>query len=400
MEMKHFLHAGLMIALLCLTSGLVFAQAVTPESRANTPQYAAPGPYSVGRTWFSVSNGTEMPLILVAWYPAVKQDGNQQTATLNVPEEYRLSDIKTEEGTGDWGAAILNAAPDNSQAPYPLVIFSTGAFTTPAQYAYLEEHLASYGFIVVTNANPDEEFSSSFITRAMAVPQEIDFAENLNHEEGSFKGLIDPKHTGMVGHSLGGYTALAAVGARLNLAGLQTWCADHKTYVASDFAIDFACPDLLSHTKEMSTLAHLSSTPTSLWPSWDDPRISAIVSQSAPGFVFGSSGLASVTVPVMIQFGSNDSVVYPEWAGYKTYANISSPQKTQVVFENGNHVMFGTGGDDIEPPVWIANSAHDLINHFTTAFLLDMLKDNQEAHRALLPNAVSFPGITYTTTMK
>ena len=102
----------------------------------------------------------------------------------------------------------------------------------------------------------------------------------------------------------------------------------------------------------------------------------------------------------MIQFGSNDSVVYPEWAGYKTYENISSSQKAQVVFENGNHVMFGTGGEDVEPPVWIADRAHELANHFTTAFLLDILKDDQAAHRALLPDAVRFPGITYTTTMK
>jgi hypothetical protein len=40
------------------------------------------------------------------------------------------------------------------------------------------------------------------------------------------------------------------------------------------------------------------------------------------------------------------------------------------------------------------------MNHFTTAFLLDILKDDQEAHNALMPGAVSFPGIVYTTTIK
>jgi hypothetical protein len=39
--------------------------------------------------------------------------------------------------------------------------------------------------------------------------------------------------------------------------------------------------------------------------------------------------------------------------------------------------------------------AHDLINHFTTAFLLDVLKGDKDAHAALAPDAVSFPGITY-----
>ena len=245
-----------------LTSRQFLAQDATQVfTTRNTPQYAAPGPYSVGRTWFSVSNGTEKPLVLVAWYPALKRDDNQQAATFAIPEEYSFSDVKTEEGPGDWGTAILNAMPDSSEAPYPLVIFSTGAFTTPIQYVYLEEHLASYGFVVVTDANPDEEFSSSFVTRSLAVPHEIDFAENLNDQDGSFKGLIDTKHIGMVGHSLGGYTALAAVGARLNLAGFETWCADHKSYVASDFATDFACPDLLGHKDEMRALADLNCCP-------------------------------------------------------------------------------------------------------------------------------------------
>ncbi len=44
--------------------------------------------------------------------------------------------------------------------------------------------------------------------------------------------------------------------------------------------------------------------------------------------------------------------------------------------------------------------AHDLINHFTTAFLLDTLKGDEEAHAALLSESVDFPGISYETTME
>lgn len=39
--------------------------------------------------------------------------------------------------------------------------------------------------------------------------------------------------------------------------------------------------------------------------------------------------------------------------------------------------------------------AHNLINYFTTAFLLGVLKRDKDAHAALAPDAVSFPGITY-----
>ena len=42
--------------------------------------------------------------------------------------------------------------------------------------------------------------------------------------------------------------------------------------------------------------------------------------------------------------------------------------------------------------------AHDLINHFVTAFLLAELKGDGEAAAALAPQNVNFPGIQYETT--
>lgn len=42
--------------------------------------------------------------------------------------------------------------------------------------------------------------------------------------------------------------------------------------------------------------------------------------------------------------------------------------------------------------------AHDLINHFATAFLLAELYGDEDAATALAPEAVVFPGITYEAT--
>jgi hypothetical protein len=62
----------------------------------------------------------------------------------------------------------------------------------------------------------------------------------------------------------------------------------------------------------------------------------------------------------------------------------------------GNDIPYFVSTD----PVWDMDRAHDLINYYATAFLLDTLKGDQEAHTALLPDAVNFPGIEYITTMK
>jgi hypothetical protein len=42
--------------------------------------------------------------------------------------------------------------------------------------------------------------------------------------------------------------------------------------------------------------------------------------------------------------------------------------------------------------------AHDLTNHFATAFLLTVLKGDDEAAKALAPENVTFNGIKYETT--
>ena len=49
-------------------------------------------------------------------------------------------------------------------------------------------------------------------------------------------------------------------------------------------------------------------------------------------------------------------------------------------------------------PVWDMDRAHDLTNHFATAFLLAELKGDAEAVKALTPENVDFPGISYETT--
>jgi predicted dienelactone hydrolase len=217
----------------------------------------------------------------------------------------------------------------------------------------------------------------------MVTHREIDFAENLSSRDGSLKGLIDTEHIGVAGHSAGGYTALAAAGARFNFAWLEKWCADHKDSPDATWA----CPGLLTHKQDMLALAGLDSMPKALWPSWGDARVTAVIMQAGGAFMFGPSGLASVTIPVMVQVGSLDTIATPEWNAYLTYDNVSSTQKALVVFEGGTHDIF-------------IGTTQDLIRHFTTAFLLDTLKGDKEAHKALLAENVQFEGIEYKTTMK
>jgi hypothetical protein len=91
------------------------------------------------------------------------------------------------------------------------------------------------------------------------------------------------------------------------------------------------------------------------------------------------------------------------------YPQIGAQEKSLVVFENADHLIFFTNCNDAPwmkefvdwacyEPVWDRDRGHDLINHFVTAFLLAELKDDPAAAIALAPENVTFPGIQYQTT--
>jgi predicted dienelactone hydrolase len=127
---------------------------------------------------------------------------------------------------------------------------------------------------------------------------------------------------------------------------------------------------------------------------------------------FGKNGLGAVTVPTLIIAGTGDTFLPFDLYAKQAYDDLGSAIKNMVMLDQGGHMvpanacsaapwmntpdLFWACAD----PVWDMDRAHDLINHFTTAFLMDVLKGDNEAHKALLPDAVQFAGIEYKTTMK
>ncbi len=94
--------------------------------------------------------------------------------------------------------------------------------------------------------------------------------------------------------------------------------------------------------------------------------------------------------------------------GCPIYDHLGSEQKGMVVFENGDHMVFINtnvrichGFVDVSnywfcaDSVWDIDRAHDLTNHFVTAFLSTELKGDADAAAALEPEAVAFTGISY-----
>ena len=368
-------------------------------ARPDAPTYALHGPYWVGTQTIEVGAGTDEAHRFVIWYPALNPDGLEESVVYTMSESHILRFMLPEtEPFTVLGHALQDAAPDLSGGPYPLVINSHG-FTAQMWQVYLGEHLASYGFVVIATEHANDSWDNPYTgtaIRMLEVKRAIVDAETLTAEGGALAGMIDVERIAMSGHSSGGMTVYGAAGAPVDWTGAEEYCA-----AVPD---DPTCTDLEKQHQEFIEVLGTTVGADGLLPVvWDD-RIDAIIPMAGSTELHGELGLPAITVPMMALFGTNDPAA--PWM-YPAYEFVGSALKAQVLFENGGHGLFYNQCDAFDyilkydlfwgcsDAVWDIARAQDVSNYFITAFLLDVLKGDVDAHAALSPDAVSFPGIIY-----
>ncbi len=403
-------HFALILVVVLVSMSVTLAQEAKPEAvglRPDAPTYALHGPYWVGFQTMTIEKG-KYPLSVAIWYPALNPNSLVEEITYpalpakfeGMPIDYTMP---------SYGHALQDAAPYKSSELYPLIIVSHGFSGSPYAFAYYAEHLASEGFVVLAPDHPEtwdptyKDIAAASVKRPLDVQRTIALGEELTADGAMLAGMIDMNRIAIAGHSYGGFTSLLMGGARFDFDSLKTTCAP----LTPDHTIGAVCGPLLSQEAEMARMAGLDAVPEGLWPSWNDPRIKAIVVSAGETELIGAKGLAEITIPVLLVNGSGDQTVPKEWGVNPTWEYIGSMQKASVLLNNADHTVFAekctnypwppeigwyAGCSD---PVWDMDRAHDLFNHFTTAFLLDVLKGDKEAHSVLAPDAVSFPGIEY-----
>jgi predicted dienelactone hydrolase len=217
--------------------------ALSWEAKA-TMTVAPDGPFAVGVRIERVELSGREAAVMV-WYPADAVPGSEGYGYLD---------------GGLEGSAVLDAAPFQADAPYPLILFSHGLGMCGCQSVFYTENLASAGYVVVApdhkdsaichiDAEPDVSISEivwAFIKgrgdlgksvmalfgdrfeeedhndtyRAREASAAIDRALLWNRDPSSFLYcMIDPERIGATGHSLGGFTTLMVGGVPFDCQG-------------------------------------------------------------------------------------------------------------------------------------------------------------------------------------
>ena len=222
----------------------------------------------------------------------------------------------------------------------PLVILSHGFGSDRNFLNYIARHLASYGFTVASIEHPGSNFTwlngislggnpgdllsaSEFIDRPKDVSFLLDEFAKLNQEEdGPWQGKLNTQQVTVIGHSLGGYTALALAGGELNLKELRQFCKN-RSPIGRSPADWFQCAaaDLPGDRIELR-----------------DRRVVQVMALNPmTGRLFGNKGLTQVTVPTLILTSTEDAIAPSLDHQLRSFAQLGGP-KYLVSAIGGTHL--------------------------------------------------------------
>ncbi|KAB8335513.1 alpha/beta fold hydrolase [Scytonema tolypothrichoides VB-61278] len=228
------------------------------------------------------------------------QTVQQQTIVLNDRQRNRMIPVD------------IYSSQDSSQGntENPLVVLSHGFGSNRRFLSYLARHLASHGVTVAAVEHPGSNVdavgkasdtqnlgrllsATEFMDRPKDISFVLDEVAKLNTQLGQLQGKLNTEKVTVIGHSLGGYTALALVGGEVNLEELRKFCKDSLN-------IGEAPGDWLQ-----CSATSLRERKLKL----QDERVkSAIALNPLVGNLFGKKGLTRVTKPVLILTGTEDAL--------------------------------------------------------------------------------------------
>ncbi|HAG80190.1 MAG TPA: dienelactone hydrolase [Cyanobacteria bacterium UBA12227] len=192
----------------------------------------------------------------------------------------------------------------------PLVILSHGFGSDRKFLTYLARHLASHGITVASLEHPGSNFESlngvslgtnpqevlppsEFLDRPKDVSFVLDRLTEMDRGYGTLSDKLNTEQVTVIGHSLGGYTALALAGGKLDLETLREFCKKRDPLGRSP-ADWFQC-----------AATELTDEDVQL----EDRRVVQVIALNAvTGHLFGTKGLTQVRIPTLILTGTEDAI--------------------------------------------------------------------------------------------
>lgn len=268
------------------------------------------------------------------------------------------------------------ASADNQRLP--VIVISHGLGSDRTSYAYLARHLASYGFAVLVPEHPgsnSEQIQALIEGRVnqMTDPQEfvdrpldIKFVLNqMEQMEASDPQLhLDLNNVGVIGQSLGGYTALVLAGATVDFRQLMADCIP----TSPSFNLS-----LLLQCRVLDTAYPVSGL--------QDDRIKAAIAINPIGSsILGQPGFASIQRPVMIVTSTADTIAPALIEQIEPFTWLRTPDRYLLALQGATHFStIGAVENEIPLPEALVGSdpaiAQRYMKAMSTPFFKTYLSD-------------------------
>lgn len=251
--------------------------------------------------------------------------------------------------------------PQGNREPAPLVVISPGLNSNFQAFTYIADHLASYGFAIAGIDFPESDAArmqdslqgldafpnpNAWLNQPQDITLVLDTLAEKAKTNPSWQGKFNTENVGILGHSLGGYTAIASGGATLE------W------------------PEVLKQCGQLNQPNQINLNPALLWQcqgveskppvaNLKDDRVKAVLAiNPVTNPIFGPDGIKNIAVPVMVVAGSNDVFAPPVPEQIVPFAAIDSNDKYLVLVKNATHLSFIEGTKNL--PDKIVGPGQDL----------------------------------------
>lgn len=262
-----------------------------------------------------------------------KERGSDLAVTIWYPADAGGKPVKLGESIFFVGTGAMLDAPV-SHGKYPLILLSHGAGLggTPQALSWIATPLAKQGFIVAapthpgnTGANRSAEETMKLWLRPADISATLDTVEKLP----VFENSLEPRRIGVLGLSMGGGTALALAGARIDPIRLASYCDTSARNPSFCGWVRQSGVDL--HAMDMKLAGRNN----------EDKRIRfAMAIDPAPVDVFQTGTFSEVSIPVgIVNLGPPGKI--PRTALASDIAR-AIPEGTYSTIEDASHYsMFG-----------------------------------------------------------
>jgi predicted dienelactone hydrolase len=306
------------------------------------------------------------------------------TEPLTIPPN-ALSDL-SQKGKVTWNSATLTIPrpnddpltvfvnlPQNITTPAPVVVIAPGLNSDFQAFRYIADHLASHGFATVGIDFPESDSQrmldalqgldtfpnpNAWMDQPKDVSLALDTLAQKMNTDPKWQGKLNLENVGIVGHSLGGYTATAIGGARVRWADIVKECAtlDSPTEINLNPALLWQCQGI----KSSSPLDNLQ-----------DSRIKAVIAiNPVTNPAFGNDGINQLSVPMMFIAGSADIFAPPLPEQIMPFVSLNKEDKYLLLVQNSTHLSFAEGTANL--PSFIVGPgqkvAFDYIKSISLAF--------------------------------